>query len=367
MANNSRKIFTNKAISAATFIGGPLAAGFLISKNYKAFGHENAARNSIFTGIISTIILFAGIFWIPENIIDKIPYSLIPLSYTAIVALLVEKLQGEKIKSFLINNGQKASHWQAVGYGLLGLIVIAIFPVMTVLAAPSTGYENSITVDNNVKLYYSKDVEDLTSQKIADFIKQSGFTEHSEGAEIFLSAENNFYRLKFVLTDTSILSDTLLLVGLNKFEKQLNYNLVLDRKVEIGFTDTHLLESFELEEVETNSQHLYEPMLYLQQFKINDFHSIYYNLSMPVDEVKKAAEAIKRLNSYFPENRAVTIIFLNSEPDYTIKFFINKEAWQIIDVTDRFKSTVDYIKDNGIDKNINIIMIDNRTFEEKEI
>ncbi len=87
MENNSQKIFTNKAISIATFFGGPLAAGFLISENYKVFGNDNAARNSIFIGIISTIILFAVIFIIPENVIDKIPQPLIPAIYTAIIAL----------------------------------------------------------------------------------------------------------------------------------------------------------------------------------------------------------------------------------------------------------------------------------------
>ena len=57
MENHSQKIFTNKAISAATFFGGPIAAGFLISKNYKAFGNDNAARNSIFIGF-SKLVLF---------------------------------------------------------------------------------------------------------------------------------------------------------------------------------------------------------------------------------------------------------------------------------------------------------------------
>ena len=61
MENKDLKIFTNKAISIATFFGGPLAAGLLISKNFKVFGNENAARNSIFIGIISTILLIMRI------------------------------------------------------------------------------------------------------------------------------------------------------------------------------------------------------------------------------------------------------------------------------------------------------------------
>jgi len=93
-----RKIFTNKAIYIATFFGGPLAAGFLISKNYKVFGNSNAARNAFFTGFISTILIYIMIFAIPDSIIKKMPQSLIPFIYTGIIALFVEKISGGRYK-----------------------------------------------------------------------------------------------------------------------------------------------------------------------------------------------------------------------------------------------------------------------------
>jgi hypothetical protein len=367
MENNSRKIFTNKAISVATFFGGPLAAGFLISKNYQVFGNDNAARNSIFIGIISTILMFAGIFMIPENIIDKIPQPLIPAIYTAIIAGLVEKLQGQKIKDFLANNGQKASNWQAAGYGFIGLLIIAAFLVVMIFAIPTEGYEKNITVDKNVNLHYSKDIEDLKSERIATVIKQSGFMEGSEGADLFLNKEGNFYRLKFVLPDTSVLSDTMLLSDFNGFENYLNYNLNFNKKIEIGFTDINLLNSFELKEIEFDNPQVYEPILYLQPYQINEFHTIYYNSSMPIEDVKKVESTVKRLKSYFPINQRIDIVFLDTEPNYTIKFFVVKDLWQNAGVTERLKSTVDYIKSSGVDKNINLVLIDNQTFEEKQI
>lgn len=367
MQNNSQKIFTNKAISVATFFGGPIAAGFLISKNYKAFGNNDAARNSIFIGILSTILMFAGIFMIPENIIDKIPQQLIPLIYTAIIAGLVEKLQGQKIKEFLAENGQKASNWQAAGYGLIGLLIIAGFLVVMIFAIPTEGYEKTITIDNNVKLHHSKDIEDTKSQRIATLIKQSGFMEDSEGADLFLDTEGNFYRLKFVLPDTSVLSDTMLLSDFNGFENYLNYNLNLDKKIEIGFTDLNLLNDFELKEIGLDNQQVYEPILYLQPYQVNEFHTIFYNSSMPIEDVKKVESTVKRLKAYFPINQRIDIVFLDTEPDYTIKFFVVKDLWQNEGVTERLKSTVDYIKSSGIDKNINLVLVDNQTFEEKQI
>lgn len=367
MENNSQKVFTNKAISIATFFGGPIAAGILISKNFKVFGNENAARNSIFIGFLSTVVLFLGIFMIPEHIIDKIPQAIIPAIYTAIIAGLVEKFQGQKIKEFLAENGQKASNWRAAGYGLLGLATIAVFLIVMIFAMPTEDYEKSLSVNENVSLYYSKEFDELKSQRVATVIKQSGFMDGIEGADLFLSDEKEYYRLKFVLPDKSVLSDTMLISDFNGFEKYINYNVNLDKSIEIGFTDINLLENYELVEPEFENQQVYEPLLYLQAFQINDFHTIYYNSFMPIADIKKVEQTIKKLKAYFPINQRIDIVFLDSEVEYTIKFFVVKDLWHNDGVTKRLKSTVDYIKSNGINKNINLVLIDNKTFEETRI
>ena len=365
MDNNSKKIFTNNAILVATFFGGPIAAGFLISKNFKVFGNDNAARKSIFWGIISTIFLFAGIYMIPEHIIDIIPQAIIPLIYTAIIAGLVEKLQGQKIKEFFAANGKKASNWQAAGYGLIGLLIIAVFIIAMIFVLPTEGYEKTITVDKNVKLHHSKNIEDIKSQQIATVIKQSGFMDGSERADLFLNTEGNFYKLKFVMSDTSLLSDSMLLSDFHRLENYLNYNLILDKQIQIGFTDINLVNNFELQEIEVNTQQVYEPLLYLLPYQINDFHTIYYNSSMPIEDVKKVASTVKSLKSYFPIDQQIDIVFLNSERDYTIKFFVIKDLWQNDGVMERLNSTVDYIKSSGVNNNINLVLVDNLTFEEK--
>lgn len=151
----------------ATFFGEPVVAGFLIAKNYKVFGNDDAARDSIFIGILSTILLFIGIFMNPEYIIDKLPKIFFPGVYNAIIAVLVEKLQGQKIKKFLADNEQKASNWQATKYGLLELLIISTFWVAIIFLIPLENQEKSITIDQNVTLYYSDDIEEVESRKIA--------------------------------------------------------------------------------------------------------------------------------------------------------------------------------------------------------
>ncbi len=120
----TKKLFSQKAITIATYFGGPLAAGYLVKKNYEALEQPDNARKSLIIGIISTILIFGGIFSTPEEIIDKIPNALIPLIYTGIIYLLVEKYQGENLKKHKETGGEFYSGWKAAGIGAIAMLIL---------------------------------------------------------------------------------------------------------------------------------------------------------------------------------------------------------------------------------------------------
>jgi len=120
------KFYSQKAIGIATFIGGPLAAGYLIRENFNTISKPDEGKKSLIIGIISTILLFGGIFIIPENIMDKIPNQLLPLIYTGLVYLIVEHYQGKLLNTHKDNNNEFYSGWKASGIGFISLIIILI-------------------------------------------------------------------------------------------------------------------------------------------------------------------------------------------------------------------------------------------------
>ncbi|MCB0293398.1 MAG: hypothetical protein KDH97_24300, partial [Calditrichaeota bacterium] len=83
------KIYTAGIISVATYFGGPLAAGYLISRNFKVFGKEDHARNAFYLGILATILLIGFFLMVPERYIEIIPRSLFPMTYTGLVYWIV--------------------------------------------------------------------------------------------------------------------------------------------------------------------------------------------------------------------------------------------------------------------------------------
>jgi hypothetical protein len=120
------KFYSQKAIGIATFIGGPLAAGYLIRENYLTLNKPDEGKKSLIIGIVSTIILFTGIFMIPENIIDKVPNQILPLIYTGIIYLIVDKIHGKILNQHKENGNEFFSGWKAAGIGLISLVILLI-------------------------------------------------------------------------------------------------------------------------------------------------------------------------------------------------------------------------------------------------
>lgn len=121
---NTVELYSQRAISIATYFGGPLAAGILARQNFINLGKKELGKNSLIIGIASTILLFVGIFSVPEEIIDKVPNALIPLIYTGIIYMIIEKYQGTELKEHKENNRPFYSAWKATGIGAVSMLIL---------------------------------------------------------------------------------------------------------------------------------------------------------------------------------------------------------------------------------------------------
>jgi hypothetical protein len=354
--DNSQQIYTKKSILLATFIGGPLVAGFLIYKNFKAFGKESAAQKSLIVSIVFTIVLFWGIFLIPSSIIDKFPNSLIPFIYTGIIALIINKYQDVLIIEYIKNGGLKASNWSAAGYSLVGLIIMHLIIVPIAISLPHEGYEVQSEIYEKTILYSSKKLDKAVSEKIINGIRKSEFMDVNQESDLFLNEENNQYILKVVLPDFKIMSDSVFLYDFNVFEYALNSNSELDKKMVIRFTNPLLtqVQNLPYVQIEESQQQqeispsIYEGFANLQRYQLNFFQSIYYNTDMPLNDVKIIAKSITKLSTYFPANQPLDLIFLNTGEYYTTKFFIRPEIWENFPFEDKLKSTIGYFTKNQL-------------------
>ncbi len=122
--STTKKLYSKKSISIATFIGGPLAASILIGQNFRALGKHQLYTNSIFIGLISTVALIGLLTLTPEYIIDKIPQPIIPAIYTGIIFLIINKYQGIDIEEHEKLKGEFQSPWKAAGIALVSSLIL---------------------------------------------------------------------------------------------------------------------------------------------------------------------------------------------------------------------------------------------------
>ncbi|MBI5540200.1 MAG: hypothetical protein HY951_09100 [Bacteroidia bacterium] len=155
LAEKGIKLYSNRAIGIATYFGGPIAAGILVRRNFINLGNAKYGKYSLYIGILSTILLFIGLFSIPEDIINQIPNVVIPVIYTAIIFAIVNRLQGKDLKKHKENKGEFYSAWKAFGIGAInmGIIMVSfiIYIIIITLFSVNTVDPNINKVPTNVE------------------------------------------------------------------------------------------------------------------------------------------------------------------------------------------------------------------------
>jgi len=115
---------SRKAIGITTFLGGPLAASYLIRENYLQLNEPDKAKNSILIGVLVTFSIILAFFLISENIVDKLPKYLTPLILLAIVYLILGRVQGKILKSHEDSGNEFHSYLTAIFVGLTSAAII---------------------------------------------------------------------------------------------------------------------------------------------------------------------------------------------------------------------------------------------------
>lgn len=190
------KLYSQRAISIATFFGGPMAAGILARQNFKNLGKDDYGRYALIIGIVSTILIFVGIFSLPEGVIDKVPNVLIPTIYTGIIYVIIEKFQGNELANHKDNNGEFYSLWKAAGIGAVCMVILITGILGYVYSATGVILPNKkieVQYDNGIAQFNKNEEKALTlftllenegPEKLTEFIDRSGIPAWEQNIQI---------------------------------------------------------------------------------------------------------------------------------------------------------------------------------------
>ena len=146
----------------------------------------------------------------------------------------------------------------------------------------------------------------------------------------------------------------------------INKTAGLNKNIVFKFTNPSLSETYNLPFVELKIPSLHKEIAVLKRYHINNMQTIYYNDSVLDRDLLIVSKAIIKLQSYFPPNSPLDMLFLDKGNFYEVKFFVQPP---ILDGSYYYelKNSIDYFKKAGIKKEIRIFLIDNKDYTEKEI
>jgi hypothetical protein len=113
------RLYSPNQVALGTFLGTPIAAGWLMAANYRAWDEPNKARTALFAGIAATLALVVIAFVAPE----APGTSVAALAYTFAARALAMRLQGHDFTRTLVAGGSRHSAWRVVGIALFSVFL----------------------------------------------------------------------------------------------------------------------------------------------------------------------------------------------------------------------------------------------------
>ena len=111
-------VYTPANVLLGSFLGGPLVAGYIIARNFSAFGESEKAR---LTWII-TIIATVGVFCIAFSLSEAGSRAIFA-AYTVMAYTLTRHYQGDRIDAHLNARGAKHGWLNVIGICIVGVII----------------------------------------------------------------------------------------------------------------------------------------------------------------------------------------------------------------------------------------------------
>ncbi len=111
--------------------------------------------------------------FIPEAIWEKVPNMLLPMAYTLAIYLIVENIQGSRIKAHREAVGEFYSMWRTAGIGFISLIILVVLIGINIFiteAFSAFNYDFE-KYDSGMEMFYENQEQALVMFSVIDTAK----------------------------------------------------------------------------------------------------------------------------------------------------------------------------------------------------
>jgi hypothetical protein len=130
-----KKLYSKRAVMIGTLVGGPLAGGYMLAKNFKTI-EKPEKTSQAWTVAVAAIF---GIILLAVIIPRQVPDFLFIFLYAWMGYFAAHKMQGRFLDSHEENGGKFHNNWKAAGIGLIvALISLALYLLVLTIAGPGS-------------------------------------------------------------------------------------------------------------------------------------------------------------------------------------------------------------------------------------
>jgi hypothetical protein len=125
----SYPMYSAGQIAAATFLGSPIAGGWLLALNYKRLGEPRSARAAIGLSVLAMAALIASALVVLDRAMSSLGITPVVVMYVVYVVMMywiAKSLQDAGYQRHLARLGRTASNLRVLGIALASLASLAI-------------------------------------------------------------------------------------------------------------------------------------------------------------------------------------------------------------------------------------------------
>jgi hypothetical protein len=231
------RLYTQKSITIATFLGGPLIGGYMLARNLWNLDKHKWAVISLLIGLGLTVAALIYGFSTPAYFQSKVPLLFIAPISASMIFILIELFHNKDIQQFLVNGGKKASTKTAALIGVLGFVLLGFIVSIHVFTREAE-YEIMTFGNLEHQVLYNEAVPPEEIQRLGNFLlEQEYFNNFQKRSVVFLSKDHH-YELKLI-SDTRFWGDPEINLELQVMETLLN-SAGFYKNVQLKLTDQYL-------------------------------------------------------------------------------------------------------------------------------
>ena len=194
-----KKVYNERAIWIACFLGGPLAGAYILAKNFFALDlHSHIVKIWIYSWLFYFAMI--GLIIMDPPWLESVPQPVIPWIYLAALVLVFKKFQESRINEFK-SAGNVYSLWRATGIGMLGL-VITLFPIVGIAYWADDTTIQTFGDSRHEIAFHSRTVQSEQVMKLGSVLEQIGVFTDSNSVSIFFENKDDEYIIFFLVVES---------------------------------------------------------------------------------------------------------------------------------------------------------------------